>query len=457
MSTLPLENSHPSHDDSESVLCLNNYYIHNLTHRNTQETDKEITMQPNAIYFGDCKDVLADFEECSIDLIYVDPPFFSNKPHEIFWNDPYELRAYNDRWKGGRHGVGHYITWMEPRMQQCYRVLKDTGTMYLHCDWYANAHLRILMDRIFGQDNFRNEIIWYYRGGGVPKNGFAKRHDTILRYTKSNKCTFNTDDVRDRYSKDSLERLQYVARAFRGKKIYDKYRPNPKGKHPDDVWSIQPTMPSSKERWGYPTQKPERRLLERIVLASSNPMDIVLDPMCGCGTAISVAYRLGRRWIGIDFAKPACKIMVRRMQKLGIRITENDIIGLPKSIKELKALSPFVFQNYILQELHARPSKTRVRDYGVDGWLMDGRPIQIKQSEKIGRITVDKFETAVRRQHKKAGMIVAFSFTKDAYQEVDRARSEEDLEIELKTVEELVEDLAPRKIAPHLQTIIDRH
>jgi hypothetical protein len=215
-------------------------------------------------------------------------------------------------------------------------------------------------------------------------------------------------------------------------------------------------MPSSKERLGYPTQKPER-LLEKILLASSNPTDIVLDPMCGCGTAIAVAHKLGRRWIGIDISPIACKIMVARMQKLGVKITESDIIGLPKSIKELKALPPFVFQNWITQELHATPSKTRSGDFGIDAWLMDRRPVQIKQSENIGRNVVDNFETAIRRHGKKAGMIVAFSFGKGAINEVARARLEEGLEIELREVEELVEDLTMRKNIPHLQTILGRH
>lgn len=408
------------------------------THRKTSETS-EVSMQLNTIYCGDCAEVLASFPESSVDLIYVDPPFFSNKQYEILWGNGYELRAFEDRWKGGKRGIKNYIAWMEPKIRECYRVLKQTGSIYLHCDWHANAHLRILMDNIFGENYFRNEIIWYYRGGGVPKNDFAKRHATILRYTKSDNYTFNVDDVRDSYSRDSLERLQYVARAFRGKKVYDKYRPNPEGKHPDDVWLIQPTMPSSKERLGYPTQKPER-LLERIVLASSNTMDIVLDPMCGCGTAIAVAHKLGRRWIGIDISPTACKIMAKRMQKLGVKIVENDIIDLPKSVEELKAMPPFEFQNWVIRKLHGRLSKSKVGDFGVDGWLQDGRPIQIKQSEDIGRNVVDNFETAIRRQGKKAGIIIAFSFGKGAYEEVARAKLEEGLEIELKTVEELLKE-----------------
>lgn len=116
-----------------------------------------------AIYCGDCKDVLFEVPEKSVDLIYVDPPFFSNRHYEVLWGDGYEVRAFEDRWKGG---IENYIAWMEDRLRECYRVLKETGSMYLHCDWHANAHLRILMDKIFGESNFRNEIVWCYGSGG---------------------------------------------------------------------------------------------------------------------------------------------------------------------------------------------------------------------------------------------------------------------------------------------------
>ena len=165
-----------------------------------------------------------------------------------------------------------------------------------------------------------------------------------------------------------------------------------------------------------------------------------MDPVCGCGTAIAVAHKLGRRWIGIDVSPTACKVMVKRMQKLGVKIAESDIIGLPKSVKELRVMPPFEFQNWVVQKLYGRQSKRKVGDFGVDGWLMNGRPMQVKQSGGIGRNVVDNFETAIRRQGKKAGIIIAFSFGKGAYEEVARAKLEEGLEIELKTVEQLLKE-----------------
>ena len=460
---LPLEDSHCSYNDSRFRLPLNNYYIDNPTHRKTPETS-EITMQINAIHCGDCQQVLAYFPERSVDLIYIDPPFFSNRYYEIIWGNGYELRAFEDRWKGG---IKNYIAWMEQKIRECHRILKPTGSMYLHCDWHANAHLRILMDKIFGENNFKNNIVWCYKAREFSKKYWNRKHDDILFYAKGEKYTFNWDaeGLLEPYSpvtiakyrhKDEKGYYRLCGRGIKGSPIKSAKDIDPKWAktHPElvvrnylgkgypspDYWYIEIINQAAKERLGYPTQKPEA-LLERIIKASSNPMDIVLDPMCGCGTAIAVAHKLGRRWIGIDVSPIACKVMMMRMQRLGVKMAENDIVGLPKSVEELEAMVPFEFQNWVTQKLYARPSKSKVGDFGVDGWLTDGRPLQIKQSDDIGRNVVDNFETAIRRQGKKAGMIVAFSFGKGANEEVARAKLEEGLEIKLKTVEEILKEI----------------
>ena len=144
--------------------------------------------EPNTIYCGDCKEVLKKFPDECVDLIYMDPPFFSNKTYEVIWKDGYEVRAFEDRWKGG---IEHYIGWMEERIRECHRVLKKTGSIYLHCDWHASHYLKVMMDRVFGVNNFQNEIIWFYKTGGVSKRRFSRKHDNILFYTKSSKYTFN--------------------------------------------------------------------------------------------------------------------------------------------------------------------------------------------------------------------------------------------------------------------------
>ena len=191
--------------------------------------------------------------------------------------------------------------------------MKPAGSIYLHCDPTASHYLKLVMDSIFGSQSFRNEIVWCYRGGGVPKHDFSRKHDIILRYSKTKDVTFNVDDIRVPYSQDSQERLKYKARAFRGDKVYDNYEMNERGKHPEDWWPIQPLMPSEKkERTGYPTQKP-LVLLDRIIKASSNKGDIVLDPFCGCATACVAAERLGRQWIGIDISPSAETITKYRL------------------------------------------------------------------------------------------------------------------------------------------------
>jgi len=387
------------------------------------------------VYCGDNVEVMRRYIlDNSIDLIYADPPFFSNKQYEVLWGDGYELRSFEDRWKGG---IQNYIAWMEPRLRECQRVLKNTGTMYLHCDWHANAHLRILLNKIFREQNFRNEIIWCYRGAGYPKKDFGRRHDTIFRYSKTDTYIFNLDDVREEYAEATKERFKHYIGNVRKGKDFGLQKLNPMGKQPDDWWQIQPIAPSANDRLGYPTQKPES-LLEKIIKASSNPLDIILDPFCGCGTTIAVAHKLGRRWIGIDVSPTACKLMAKRMRTIGAK--DFKMIGLPKTVEELKALQPFEFQNWVFEKLHGRVNPRKVGDYGIDGWVELDVPTQVKQSEDIGRNVIDNFETAIRRMNKKRGVIIAFSFGKGAYDEAARAHNEEGLEIKLKTVAEILKE-----------------
>ena len=209
--------------------------------------------------------------------------------------------------------MGAFLCWLGVRLLEMHRVLREDGSIYLHIDHTAHAYVKALLDAIFGKAHFRNEIVWAYRGGGVPVSDFARKHDTILRYSKTDNVIFNVDAVRIPYSEDSEERLQYTARAFRTNRTYDNYVPNPKGKHPEDWWVMQPIMPSAKERVGYPTQKP-LALYERIIKASSNKGDIVLDPFAGCATTPIAAERLGRRWVAIDIWDGAIDVVRQRME-----------------------------------------------------------------------------------------------------------------------------------------------
>ncbi len=389
-------------------------------------------METNLIYCGDNLDVLAKCPDNSVDLIYADPPFFSNKHYELVWRNGAEMKAYEDRWKGG---INVYVEWMEVRIAQCHRVLKDTGTMYLHCDWHANAHLRILMDKLFGAARFRNEIIWCYRGAGYPKRDFGRRHDTIFRYSKTDKYVFNLDAVREPYAEATKERFKHYIGNVRKTGDFGLQELNPLGKQPDDWWQIQPIAPSAKERLGYPTQKP-LALLGKIVKASSNKGDLVLDPFCGGGTTMEAAHHLGRKWIGIDVSPIACDVSKKRLAKAGISSIQ--VIGAPKTIKQLKVLEPFQFQNWVISRIGGSPSKRKTSDKGVDGYtFMHRLPVQVKQSDNVGRNVVDNFQAAMRRERKTSGYIIAFSFGKGAYEEAARARTEDNLDIKLVQVDEL--------------------
>lgn len=397
-------------------------------------------MEINAIYEGDNLEILSKFPDESVDLIYADPPFFSNKHYEVIWDDGAEIRAFQDRWKGG---IEHYVSWMEPRLRECHRVLKKTGSFYLHCDWHANAHLRILLDKIFGEHNFRNEIIWCYRGAGYPKKDFGKRHDTIFRYSRTNNYVFNLDAVREEYAEATKERFKHYIGNVRKSGDFGLQKLNPLGKQPDDWWQIQPIAPSANERWGYPTQKP-LALLEKIIKASSSKGDIVLDPFCGCGTTLVAAQKLGRKWIGIDVSPTACKLMKDRLRK-ELSINAQLIRG-EVDLNYVRKLPPFEFQNWVVvSKFLGKVSDKKVGDMGIDGFtpqITGGFPIQVKQSENTGRNVVDNFETAMRRVKKNKGYIVAFSFGKGAYEESARVKNQEGLEIILRTIKELLEGKA---------------
>ena len=244
-----------------------------------------------------------------IDLIYADPPFNTGR----------DFGEYDDRWGS----MDDYIEYMWLRLVECYRILKPTGSLYLHCDTNSNYYLRLLLDDIFGKQNMRNEIVWCYSGPGNVRNAFAKKHDTIYFYRKSDECTFNPVYVpyKSKYAigsssslatgKRTQEELAKLNQMYikRGKKVEDWWSDIPGGGH----------LPK-KERVGYPTQKPVK-LLERIILASSNKGDLVFDPFCGSGTTLVAAKRLERKYIGCDINPDAVKLAKERLLKTDVEQT----------------------------------------------------------------------------------------------------------------------------------------
>ncbi len=392
----------------------------------------------NKLICGDNLEEMAKLPKESIDLIYIDPPFFTNKKYEIIWGDEAEVRSYKDRWEGG---IEHYISWLKPRVREMYRVLKPTGTFYIHCDWHANSYIRIMLDNIFGGENFRNEIVWCYAGGGIPKKDFPRKHDTIFRYTKTKNYTFNIE-YRP-YSESTLKVGGGRHSLSSGGEKLDIQRGTPI----NDWWTDLPKLTSYQKQWvGYPTQKPEA-LLERIIKISSNKGDVVADFFCGCGTTITVAQQLNRKWVGIDISPTAVKVMERRLEKslMTVKGINYKVTGMPTTMKAVRKLEPFEFQNWVvIDKMRASASRKNVGDMGLDGYytrsvLHKEAGIQVKQSDKVGRNVVDNFETALKRADYKKGYIVAFSFTRGAYEEVARVKKKEGLEIKLITVKDLLE------------------
>ena len=412
-------------------------------------------MSVNKLILGDNLEILKAIETESVDLIYLDPPFFSNRDYEVIWGDAGEVRSFQDRWSGG---VDHYIAWLSERVEQMHRVLKQTGSIFLHCDWHANAHIRVLiLDKIFKPNNFRNEIIWSYTGNSIPQKCLPRKHDMIFWYSKSNKCQFYPNNIlipyspltEKRYNHTDEEGKRYKVSALRDGKqevVYMK-----EGKYPDTVWSI-PVI-RGKESIGYPTQKPEA-LLERIIKMASNEGDVVLDPFVGGGTTVAVADKLKRQWIGIDQSVQAVKVTELRLQKqtdLFTSIYANSYsLQLHKyDYDTLRNSNAFEFETWIIHQFGGVPQNKKGGDKGVDGKSNDGTPIQAKRSDNVGVNVVKNFSVSAKQYdkilfeknkaaQKPVGRIIAFSFGKGAIQEAARLKNEENIIIQLIKVEEII-------------------
>lgn len=322
----------------------------------------------NKLYLGDNLEVLRTLKSESIDLIYIDPPFFSGRNYNIIWGDTNEVRTFGDIWEGG---INSYLIWLNARLWEMRRVLKKTGSIYVHCDWHASHYIKTELDKIFGYENFINEVIWRRKGGSALKGmkNLSNATDTIFYYSKSNKYTFNSLFVRpdDEYIKTNFSRVDETGRRFmatvmrspnprpnlmydykgykmppngwavskekmedmdksgvlyfpkdKSKQIYKKlYLDEYPGMPSNNLWSDIPTLKgTSKEIIGYPTQKPEA-LLERIIKVSSNEDDVVADFFVGGGTTLSVAQKIKRRFIGVDSSRVAVSVTLDRLVKSG--------------------------------------------------------------------------------------------------------------------------------------------
>jgi DNA modification methylase len=462
------------------------------------------------IYCGDNLDQLAKLPDRCVDLIYIDPPFNSNRNYEVFWGETKEKRAFEDR----HASTQAYIDFMRPRCVQLHRVLKPTGSFYYHCDWHASHYVKIMLDQIFGEDHFQNEIIWKRTSAHTTFNRFGIVHDILFFYAKGDKWTwttqyqnfdqtymdafythYDTDGRRWRRSdltgdglrngdsgkpwrgvdvtakgrhwavpgdlpclvglenasaQDKLDALDAAGLIHWPKKdagvpMFKRYADQQPGVPLQSVWDdIPPLHNLAAERLGYPTQKP-LALLDRIIRASSNPNDIILDAFCGCGTALVAAENLGRQWIGIDISPTACRVMAKRLRDV-CKIREDEALwragrgfvvrDLPWTIEKLHQLPPFEFENWAVIAIGGIPNKAQVGDMGIDGRIypvsaipkkkvgeldfMDAwYPIQVKQKDKAGRPDIDSFEAVMTREDRAKGFFIAFDFSSDALHEID--------------------------------------
>lgn len=417
------------------------------------------------IICGDNADVLKGIESESVDLVYIDPPFFSQKMYEVVWNDGEEIRQFNDRWITDKKSseskptrssknIDVYLEWMEPRLKEIYRVLKPIGSFYLHCDYHADAYLKILCDKIFGYTQFKADIIWNkgFRGTEQQQN-YQRAHDHILFYTKSDNYTWNDqfqnykDQDMKRYNKIDENGKKYALikrRRTNGDVYYGKCYPKEEGKRINDIIDV-PTMAStSSERLGYPTQKPEA-LLEYIIKASSNENDVILDSFCGCGTTLAVAKKLNRQFIGIDVSPTSCRLVAKRL-----KMPIDSIEGLPITLEEIAELDGNEFQNWVIREFGGFSGK-RGADGGIDGYL-GICPIQVKKF-KAGRNVLDGFSGTLLRESKKEGIFIALEFSADFRAEVARLKRENEVIIHYFDIA----DVLAKRHYPIVDQFVEKH
>jgi site-specific DNA-methyltransferase (adenine-specific) len=434
----------------------------------------------NKLYFGDNLKILRDHvADASVSLIYLDPPFNSNATYNVLFKEKSgeesaaQITAFEDTWQWGRepeavyreiveggprkladlmqallaflgrNDMMAYLVMMAIRLVELRRILKSTGSIYLHCDPTASHYIKLLMDSVFGVQNFRNEVVWQRTSAHANvMQKFGSVHDVVFFYSRSEEFLWNqqyapydsqyietffdqVDESGNRYfrrdltaamshastgqiytwrgitpppsrcwakTRENMDRLEAEGRIHWPKKkggmprlkLYPEDMP---GVPIQDIWADIKTMHNlSAERLGYPTQKPEA-LLERIVKASSNEGDVVLDPFCGCGTAIAVAEKLKRRWIGIDITYLAINLVQRRLRdSFGEQLSPYEIIGAPKDLQSaeaLKEISPHQFEWWAVDLVNARPAKDHKKgaDTGIDGYInfFDDKSGQAKQ------------------------------------------------------------------------------
>jgi len=414
---------------------------------------KSALVDTRVIYCGDNLEQLQKLPDACVDLIYIDPPFNSNRNYEVFWGETKETRAFDDR----HESTAAYIDFMRPRCIELHRVLKPTGSFCYHCDWHAAHYVKVMLDQLFGENQFINEIIWKrisaHNDAKQGSKHLGRVHDTIFLYSKGDEYYFkhlykpydpeyiekfyrhvepetgrhySLGDLGapggaapskgnphyeflgiTRYWRFSQEHMQELyekgeivqtkpGSVPRQKRYLDEGKGNPLGTVWDDIGPLQG---QGDESLGYPTQKP-LKLLERILEMSSQPNDIILDAFCGCGTALVAAENLGRQWIGVDVSPTACRVMAKRLRDI-CHIKEDEklwqagrgfvVRDLPWSEDKLRKLPPFEFENWAVIALGGIPNKAQVGDMGIDGRIFPVSATPMKAGAKKGETVAMDF------------------------------------------------------------------
>jgi site-specific DNA-methyltransferase (adenine-specific)/adenine-specific DNA-methyltransferase len=443
------------------------------------------SIETGVIYCADNLAVMKTLPNESIDLIYIDPPFNTRSVQKaVEWDEEVQGLEYYDSY--GK-GIMSYVAFMKERLQQMHRLLKDSGSLFVHVDYRSVHYLKQALDEIFGQGknidqgskHLINEIIWHYDTfHGRVKKYLPRKHDTILVYSKTKTPTFHR--LFDTEVEDTIDGKRWAKYIVNGNQILGKNMPiqdsrfvryikrfqKQKGHYPkdedivleingqtiDDVWDIKAIDPKDKkERIGYPTQKPIE-LLERIIKIASNEGDVIADFFCGCGTAISAAQKLKRRWIGVDASKKAAKVMRKRMERdHQIQIHESTLEKA--NLDAVFAMDFKEFQVAMIHYIGGISNNPNGPDGGQDGVMADtGEPIAVNQWTTHSS-EFSKFYRKLKKHEQ--GTYIAYDFTSGVKEEVMRLKIQEGIECRLYTVGDILgipSDEYKRKLKKHLES-----
>ena len=408
-----------------------------------------MTFDQNVLAYGDNLDYLRGLPTESVDLIYLDPPYNSKRDYNATFGADAQIKAFKDTWTWGKdderalhhfakehptlgqfmlalggllpkQGLYPYLVTMAIRLVEMQRVLKPTGSIYLHVDPTASHYLKLVMDQVFGGQNFRNEIVWCYAGGGQSAKDFPKKHDVILRYSKGKNYIFNKDSVRVPYDSD------YSATVFAdggsGRCQGKTYGPNDDGKVVEDWWR-NISRPYGAERTGYPTQKP-LALLERIIKASSNEGDVVLDPYMGSGTTCVAAAKLGRRFIGLDLTPLAVATAKARLDQAGVDVAAIDYWGSPRDLASARHLfkqNVRDFDCWALMNCSAMPQECMGRVFGLRNYMrFDSKGLHQERALYVTSLNeppvlddIARLRRLMTAQSAQLGLLICFEYPTD--------------------------------------------